>query len=291
MSFSGLLTALVTPFKGGAVDRPTFKALVERQIQGGVDGLVPVGTTGEAPTLPMDEHLDVVRMTLEVAAGRVPVMAGIGSNDTAHAVSTAKKVEAMGVQGVLATAPYYNKPSQEGLYRHFKAIADAVSVEVCLYDVPGRTGVRILPETVARLSRIDNITAIKDATSDMTNAVELLRRCGDRLTLLSGDDLTTLPFIAVGGQGAISVASNVVPDRTKALITAAREGRMADARAENLRLFPLFQALFFESNPIPVKAAMAAMGLLEDELRLPMCPMGEAPRAKLMDVLKGMELV
>lgn len=291
MSFSGLLTALVTPFKGGAVDRPTFKALVERQIQGGVDGLVPVGTTGEAPTLPMDEHLDVVRMTLEVAAGRVPVMAGIGSNDTAHAVSTAKKVEAMGVQGVLATAPYYNKPSQEGLYRHFKAIADAVSVEVCLYDVPGRMGVRILPETVARLSRIDNITAIKDATSDMTNAVELLRRCGDRLTLLSGDDLTTLPFIAVGGQGAISVASNVVPDRTKALITAAREGRMADARAENLRLFPLFQALFFESNPIPVKAAMAAMGLLEDELRLPMCPMGEAPRAKLMDVLKGMELV
>jgi 4-hydroxy-tetrahydrodipicolinate synthase len=286
MTFHGLMTALVTPFRDGALDEPTFRALVRRQIDGGVDGLVPCGTTGEAPTLTIEEHLSVIRWTIEEAAGRVPVMAGIGSNSTATAVATARAAQELGVQGVLATAPYYNKPTQEGLFRHFAAVAEAVDVEVCLYDVPGRTGVRVLPETVARLSRIDNITCLKDATADMANASEVLRLCGDRVAVLSGDDFTTFPLIAIGGAGCISVASNVAPARMKSLISAARAGRLEEARERNLQLFPLFRALFLESNPIPVKAAMAQLGLLQEELRLPLSPMSEAPRQALSAALR-----
>jgi 4-hydroxy-tetrahydrodipicolinate synthase len=286
MTFHGLMTALVTPFRDGALDEPTFRALVRRQIDGGVDGLVPCGTTGEAPTLTIEEHLSVIRWTIEEAAGLVPVMAGIGSNSTATAVATARAAQELGVQGVLATAPYYNKPTQEGLFRHFAAVAEAVDVEVCLYDVPGRTGVRVLPETVARLSRIDNITCLKDATADMANASEVLRLCGDRVAVLSGDDFTTFPLIAIGGAGCISVASNVAPARMKSLISAARAGRLEEARERNLQLFPLFRALFLESNPIPVKAAMAQLGLLQEELRLPLSPMSEAPRQALSAALR-----
>jgi len=286
MTFQGLLTALVTPFRDGALDEAAFRSLARRQLDGGVDGLVPCGTTGEAPTLPVSEHIQVVRWAVEEAAGRVPVMAGIGSNSTATAIATAREVEAAGAQGVLATAPYYNKPTQEGLYRHFKAIAESTRLEVCLYDVPGRSGIRILPETVARLSQIGNITTIKDATGDMSVISELLRLCGDRMTLLSGDDFTVLPFLALGGAGTISVASNVAPARMKALVDAGRAGDLVAARAIHLALFPMFKALFLETNPIPVKAGMAAMGLLEDELRLPLCPMSEVPREALLAVLR-----
>jgi len=288
MTFHGLLTALVTPFNDGAIDEACFRSLVDRQIAGGVNGLVPCGTTGEAPTLTVDEHVDVVRWTVDEANGRVPVMAGIGSNCTATAIATAQRVEELGVQGVLATAPYYNKPTQEGLYQHFKAIADSVGVEVCLYDVPGRSVVHIEPETVARLSEIENITALKDATGDMSNAIDVRRRCGDRIALLSGDDFTTLPFLALGGNGVISVASNVVPEAMSTLVSAVHGGRLEQARPASEALFPLFQALFLESNPIPVKAAMAHLGLLNNELRLPLTQMSSKPHAVLLETLTGL---
>ena len=290
MTFQGLLTALVTPFRDGSVDEERFRAHVRRQVDAGVQGLVPCGTTGEAPTLSATEQAHIVGWTLEEAAGRVPVMAGIGSNCTATAVANARRVEALGVQGVLATAPYYNKPTQEGLYQHFKAIAEAVSVEVCLYDVPGRSVVHIAPRTVARLAEIENITALKDATADLANATDVRRRCGARIALLSGDDFTTLPFLAQGVNGIISVASNVVPGHMRALVDAAKSGDVAKASSLSERLFPLFRDLFLESNPIPVKAAMAHLGLIEDGLRLPMTPMTEGPRSGLHDTLDALQV-
>jgi len=285
MSFSGLMTALVTPFKDGAVDESTFRALVRRQIEGGVQGLVPCGTTGEAPTLTEDEQLSIVQWTLEEANGAVPVMAGIGSNSTAKAVDMGRRVEALGVQGVLATAPYYNKPTQEGLFQHFQAIAEAVSVGVCLYDVPGRSVIHIAPRTVARLATIDNIIGLKDATGDLANATDVRRRCGSELALLSGDDFTSMAFLAQGGNGVISVASNVCPVQMRALVDAAVQGQLDAARRLNEQLFPLFRDLFIESNPIPLKAAMAHMGLLEDELRLPLTPMSDGLRGGLVETL------
>ncbi len=291
MTFHGLMTALVTPFRDGMLDEGTFRKLVRRQINHGIDGLVPCGTTGEAPTLPLDEHIRVVRWTVEEAAGDVPVMAGIGSNSTASAIENARRVVELGVQGVLATAPYYNKPTQEGLYQHFKAIADATPVEVCLYDVPGRTAVHIEPDTVARLAEIRNITCIKDATADMANATEILRLCGDSIAVLSGDDFTTFPFMAQGGHGSISVASNLAPEQMRLFINAVQEGRLGDARRLQQALFPLFNALFVESNPIPVKAGMAAMRLLQDELRLPMVPMSRNARPQLFDAMKDLGLL
>lgn len=288
MPIQGLLTALVTPFRDGALDETTFRALVRRQIDEGVDGIVPVGTTGEAPTLPIDEHIQVVRWAVEEAKGRVPVVAGIGSNSTASAISTGHKVLEAGADAVLATAPYYNKPTQEGLYQHFKAIAEALPTEICLYDVPGRSIVRLLPPLVERLSHIDNITAIKDATADLANGIEVMRRCGDRIAVLSGDDFTAVPLILMGGVGTISVASNVTPALMAQLIGAALAGRLPEARSLNARLAPLYEALFLESNPAPTKAAMAAMGLLHDELRLPLVPMTDAPRQRLLGVLRDL---
>jgi 4-hydroxy-tetrahydrodipicolinate synthase len=233
----------------------------------------------------VDEQASIVGWTIEEAAGDVPVMAGIGSNCTATAVANAKRAEAMGVQGVLATAPYYNKPTQEGLYLHFKAIAEAVGVEVCLYDVPGRSVVHISPRTVARLAEIENITALKDATGDMANAIDVRRRCGDSLALLSGDDFTTLPFLAQGGVGVISVAANVVPDKMRALVDLARQGDTENAAALSETLFPLFRDLFLESNPIPVKAALAHLGLLTDGLRLPLTSMSSGVRRGLFETV------
>ncbi len=291
MLFQGALTALVTPFTNDGIDLDSFRALVRRQIEGGINGLVPCGTTGEAPTLTADETDAVVSATIEEATGRVPVLAGIGSNSTAVAVANAKRLERLGVDGVLGTAPYYKKPTQEGLYQHFKAIAESISVEVCLYDVPGRSVVRILPDTVARLAEIENITTLKDATGDLANLTEVRRRCGDSLSLLSGDDFTTLPFIATGGHGAISVASNVAPDQVSALIAEARAGDLASARARHERLFPLFNALFVESNPIPVKAALGAMGLLNPTMRLPLCPISDAALNEMERVLQDLQLI
>lgn len=291
MTFHGLLTALVTPFRDGVPDEAAFRALARRQIDGGVQGLVPCGTTGEAPTLDLDEHAAVIRWCVEEAAGRVPVLAGIGSNDTRTAIHNAKRAVAAGAEGVLATAPYYNKPTQEGLYRHFRAIAEAVDVEVCVYDVPGRSSVHVLPETTARLAQVDNITAVKDATGDLNVATELLRRCPEDFARLSGDDFTTLPFLLLGGHGCISVAANVVPDRMRALVDAARAGDLPTARALHVDLFPLFRALFVQTNPLPVKTALATMGLCGGDFRLPLCPMDEAPREVLVDTLRSLKLV
>jgi 4-hydroxy-tetrahydrodipicolinate synthase len=291
MTFHGALTALLTPFRGDAVDLDAFADLVEKQIAGGIAGLVPCGTTGEAPTLSVDEHEAVVRACVDVARGRVPVMAGIGSNDTATAIDNARRAEKAGVQGVLATAPYYNKPTQEGLYRHFKAIAEAVGVEVCLYNVPGRSVVSIAPETVARLAEVPNITCVKEASGDMNVATRMLGLVGGRMALLSGDDFTVLPFVALGGVGTISVASNVVPERMVALVQAAREGRWDDARREHFALFDLFEALFVESNPIPVKTALALQGRMEERFRLPLCEIGKGSREKLVGVLRRHGLV
>ncbi|MGB0638938.1 MAG: 4-hydroxy-tetrahydrodipicolinate synthase [Myxococcota bacterium] len=290
MTFQGLMTALVTPFVEGHIDEHRYRGLVTRQIDNNVDGLVPCGTTGEAPTLSVDEHVEIVRWTVDEAAGRVPVLAGIGSNSTATAIATGRAVESLGVQGVLATAPYYNKPTQEGLYQHFKAIADALSIEVCIYDVPGRSVVHVEPETIERLSVIENITCVKDATGDMANAAELRVRLGDRLALLSGDDCTTLPFLALGGHGVISVASNVAPANMKSLVDAARTGDLTQARQLSETLFPLFRDLFIESNPIPCKAAMSHMGLLADELRLPMTCMSDGKRRQLLETIAALGL-
>lgn len=293
MTFQGLLTAIVTPFTSGpdgAVDDAALRAHIRHQIEGGVDGLVPCGTTGEAPTLTIPEHLAVIRTTLE-EAGDLPVMAGIGSNSTATAIATGREAARLGVQGVLVTAPYYNKPTQEGLYRHFRAVAEAVPAEVCVYDVPGRSVVRVLPETLERLAEVPNITAVKDATGDMTHITEVRRRLGDRFALLSGDDFTVLPFLALGGHGTVSVASNVVPARLKALVDHTRAGQLAEANAVNAELYPLFRALFLESNPIPVKAALAAMGRMEGDLRLPLSPLAERFREPLHAVLSELGLL
>ncbi len=274
MTFEGILTALVTPLGvDGRPDEARFRQLVRRQLEAGIDGLVPCGTTGEAPTLTIEEHVDIVRWTVEECAGQVPVLAGIGSNDTRQAIETGRRVQALGVQGVLGTAPYYNKPTQEGLYRHFRAISEALDVEVCIYDVPGRASVHVKPETTARLAGLDNISCIKDATGDLNIATALARRMPEGFALLSGDDFTTFPFIAVGGHGAISVASNLVPERMVALMRAARAGRMDEARALHQSLFPLFGVLFIETNPLPIKTALSILGLCEPRFRLPLCPM------------------
>ncbi len=286
MRFQGLMTALVTPFSGGRLDEGAFRRLVRRQIDHGVEGLVPCGTTGEAPTLSAEEHDAVVRWTIEEARGEVPVMAGIGSNNTAQAVQNAVRMQGLGVDGVLATAPYYNKPPQAGLLRHFAAIAEAVSVQVCLYDVPGRSVIHVAPDTVAALAEIENITCLKDATGDMANATAVRRLCGPSFSMLSGDDFTTLAFLAQGGDGVISVASNVVPSEMRLLTDAARRGDLKQAQAASERLLPLFDNLFVESNPIPVKAALAALGLCEDELRLPLVPMSDGARAGLVETLR-----
>lgn len=285
MPFHGLLTALVTPFREDGLDLPALHRLVEQQIAGGVNGLVPCGTTGEAPTLDLDEHATVIAETVKAAAGRVPVMAGIGSNDTRTAILNAERAVAAGASGLLATAPYYNKPSQEGLYRHFRAIAEAVDSEVCVYNVPGRTAVMVEPETIARLAHIPNITCVKEATGDMVVASRILALCGDRFSLLSGDDLTTLPFIALGGHGCISVASNVVPARMSRLVGASLAGDLPTARAEHLALFPLFRMLFVETNPLPAKTALALMGTMEERFRLPLCEMRPDTRARLAALL------
>lgn len=291
MRFEGLLTALVTPFRDGVFDEQAFRTLIRRQLDAGVDGLVPCGTTGEAPTLSVADHSRAVQLAVEEAAGTVPVLAGIGSNSTATAIANAQRVVDLGAQGVLATAPYYNKPTQDGLFLHFQAIAQATAAEVCLYDVPGRTSVHIEPQTVQRLAEIDNITCLKDATADMLNGAHVLRRCDDQFAVLSGDDFTAFPLIALGGAGCISVTSNVDPVRMKALIDAARAGDLATARNLQRQLLPLFEAMFFETNPLPAKTALACMGLIAEEFRLPLCTMTTPNRARLLDVLRNDGLI
>lgn len=281
-SWQGVGTALVTPFDDrGRLDEPTLRALVRRQIDGGVHFLVPCGTTGEVPTLSHDERDRVISITLEEAAGRVPVMAGAGGYDTAEVAEAAAHYESLGVQGLLSVTPYYNKPTPEGLVQHYGAIASRTSLPIVVYNVPGRTGCNIDPRTLVRLAGIPNIVGVKEASGNMTQMCEACRVVPPDFVVLSGDDALALPLMAVGGRGVISVASNLVPDRMARLAAAALRGDFAAARAEHHELMPLMLVNFIESNPIPVKSAMAMLGLCRETYRLPMLPPTDASRERI----------
>ncbi len=285
--FKGALTALVTPFKDGRVDYDRLIKNVEYQIAEGIDGLVPVGTTGESPTLSHDEHDKVIEAVVEAAAGRVPVVAGTGSNATDEALRLTQHAKEVGADASLQVNPYYNKPTQEGLYRHFMAIADAVDLPMVLYNIPGRCGVGMIPATVARLATHRNIVAVKEATGSLDMASEIAALCDpDKFTILSGDDSLTLPLMSVGAKGVVSVLSNLLPAKVKALADAALTGNIAQARKLHLQLFPIFKSMSIETNPIPIKTAMQLAGMDTGELRLPMCAMGEVNHAKLETLLK-----
>lgn len=289
--FSGSLVAIVTPFRNGKVDERAFGDLIEWQIANGTNGIVPCGTTGESATLTHEEHRRVVRFTVEVVNRRVPVIAGTGSNSTDEAVSLTRHAKEAGAEGALLITPYYNKPTQEGLYRHYKAVAEAVDVPLVLYNIPGRTGVNMLPATVARLAVMKNIVGIKEGSGSVQQASEIAQTCGDRLTVLSGDDALTLPMMAVGAKGVITVTANVVPKEMAQLTASFLAGRLDEARRIHFALSPLFAALFYETNPIPVKEALAMMGKIDSELRLPLCTMGADNRNQLAKVLKEMRLI
>lgn len=282
----GCGTALVTPFTAnGSVDEKTLESLVKWQIREGINFLVPCGTTGESPTLKHDEHLAVVRITVRTAAGRVPVIAGAGGNNTGKIIELAEEVKKLGADGILSVAPYYNKPTQEGIYQHFRAIAESTDLPVIVYNVPGRTGINILPDTLLRLAEIPNIAGVKEASGDISQIGEICTRAPARFRVFSGDDSLTLPVVALGGHGIISVASNEVPGMMAKFTAACLEGRWEEARTWNRKLYPLMKANFLESNPIPVKAGLAMMGKIQEIYRLPMVEMSDGARAKLSAVL------
>ena len=284
--FTGVLTAIVTPFSNGELDEKSLRGLIEFQIAKGIDGIVPCGTTGESPTLSFDEYKRVVGITVETARNRVPVVAGAGSNATAKAVELTRCAKQIGVDATLQVTPYYNKPTSEGLYQHFKKVAE-VGLPLVIYNVPGRTGINITPATAAHLSKIPEAAAIKEASGDIAQMAEISRLCGDRLTLLSGDDAMTLPVLSVGGKGVISVISNLLPDKMAEICRAWQAGDTAGALENHAGLLPLMRAMFMESNPIPIKTALMMKGLIKSaELRLPLCAMSETNREKLAQVLK-----
>ena len=284
MKFHGSITALVTPFKNGKIDEAALVKIVKHQIASGTDGLVPVGTTGESPTLSHEEHHRVIQIVVEAAHGKVPVIAGTGSNSTEEAVSLTKFAKKIGADGALLAAPYYNKPPQEGLYRHYAAVAKAADLPIVLYNIPGRSVVNIAPETIARLSKIPNIIAVKEASGSMDQASHIRLLCD--IDILSGDDSLTLPLLALGGKGAISVLSNILPGDVSVLVDAFFAGRYEAAQKMHYKLFALCRALFVETNPIPIKRAMKLLGFCSDELRLPLCPMSEHNEKMLVKALK-----
>lgn len=288
--FTGMLVALVTPFKNGQVDYAAIERLVDWHVEQGTDGLVPVGTTGESPTVDIAEHQKIVKTVVERAAGRIPVVAGTGGNATAEAIHLTRYAKDVGADGSLQVCPYYNKPTQEGLYRHFAAIAEAVDLPMVLYNIPGRTGVSLTPVTIARLAQLPQVVAVKEATGSIDQASEILAQCD--LVVLSGDDSLTLPLMAVGAQGVISVVGNLVPKDMKRLTDAMLAGDVATAREAHRRLFPLCRAMFIETNPIPVKTAMKMVGLLEsDEKRLPMTDLTPEHAEALKEALEAYGLL
>ena len=285
-NWSGVGTALVTPFtSSGAIDELALSALVERQVQGGVHFVVPCGTTGETPTLTHEEREHVVSITVDVVAGRIPVLAGVGGYDTAEVIALASATERLGVQGLLSVTPYYNKPTQEGLFQHYRAIAGATSLPIIVYNVPGRTGCNVEPRTLARLAEITNIAGVKEASGNMQQMCEVCRAVPDDFLVLCGDDALALPLMAVGGRGVISVASNLVPERMARMVNAALAGDFTAARREHTALLPLMLVNFIESNPIPVKAGLAMLGLCEPVYRLPMLPPSEQSAARIRQTL------
>lgn len=290
--FAGTYTALVTPFRNGRVDDEGFRKLIEAQIAGGVDGIVPVGTTGESPTLSHDEHRDVIKAAVEIVAGRIKVIGGTGSNSTDEAIALTRDAEKAGADGALMVAPYYNKPSPEGLYRHFRAIAETTKLPIVLYSIPGRCGIEIGVPVVARLAEdCANIVAIKEAGGTVERVSQLRQAVPETFEILSGDDSLTLPFISVGAVGVISVASNVAPAEVSALVRAARDGQMARAEQLHRQLYPLFKNLFVESNPSPAKYALSLMLGLSPELRLPLVEMSEDNRELVRATLADLGLL
>src|SRR6266403_1853398 len=288
--FRGTFTALVTPFRDGVIDTSAFEKLIETQLAAGITGIVAVGTTGESPTLSHEEREQVIRLAVTVANKRCQVLAGTGSNATHHAVADTKMAEKIGADGALLVAPYYNKPSQEGLFRHFNTIADATSLPIVLYNIPGRCGVDIGPDTVVRLAKeCRNIASIKEASGSVERVSELRRRLPESFTILSGDDSLTLPFMAVGAVGVVSVATNLFPSQVCALVRACESADLKSAEKLHRKLLPLFKDLFIEPNPAPVKTALGWRGAMSGEVRLPLCEMSEANQARLRKTVEEFE--
>ena len=291
-NLKGCGTALVTPFRpDGRLDEEALASLVEWQVQAGIQFLVPCGTTGESVTLEHDEYLAVVRITAEVSGSRVPVVAGAGGNDTAKIIRLVTELERLGADAILSVSPYYNRPTQEGIYRHFREIAGASRLPVIVYNVPGRTGSNVLPDTILRLAELPNILGVKEASGDIAQIGEICTRAPGTFRVFSGDDALTLPVIALGGSGLISVASNEAPGMMADFVSSCLEGRWEEARAWNRKLYPLMRANFIESSPIPVKAALAMMGKIHEVYRLPLVKISDGARGKLAEVLKGLELI
>jgi 4-hydroxy-tetrahydrodipicolinate synthase len=291
-TFEGAMTALATPFKGGRLDEGAYEWLIDHQLRNGIRALVPMGTTGEAVTMSAPERARAVELCVKAAKGRAQVIAGAGSNSTAECIEAVKTVRELGADAALVVTPYYNKPTQTGLVEHYRAIAKAhPGFPLVAYNVPGRTGVDLLPETAERLCEVREVVAIKEATGLALRALDVYERCGERMTLLSGDDFTVQPFMACGGKGVISVSSNVVPRQMSDLVAAAAKGDFATARRIQLELQPLHRLLFVESNPIPVKWALHLMGRFTEELRLPLIPLSEANAAKLKSELQRLKVI
>lgn len=284
--FKGLFTAIVTPFKNGKIDEKALRKLIEFQIENGADGIVACGSTGESATLSFEEHIDVIRLASESADGRIKVIAGTGSNNTIEAVHLAREAEKFKIDGHLQITPYYNKPTQEGLYLHFKTVAENCSMPVILYNVPTRTAVNILPETVLRLSKLDKIAGIKEASGSLDQVTAILRKAPEKFSMLSGDDALTLPIIAIGGHGVISTVSNVAPKDMALMTEYALRGDLKSARKLNFKLLPLIHAMFIKTNPIPVKKALNIMGFIENEIRLPLSEASGANIEKIKDALR-----
>ncbi len=289
--FNGALSAIVTPFRDGEVDERALRDHIEWQIQSGVDGIVPCGSTGESATLTHAEHDRVIKITIEQTRRRVPVVAGTGSNATAEAIRLTTAAREMGADGALMLSPDYNKPTQEGIFRHFKMIASAVDLPIIVYNIPGRTASNILPETFARMCEIRNIVGIKEASGSMDQISDIRRLCGDRLTILSGDDALTVPIMALGGKGVIATTSNVMPREMHDLAAAGLAGDFARARDIHYKIMPVIRNLFTETNPIPLKQALAFMGRCANELRMPLCPMSTPAAEKLKAAMKELKLV
>lgn len=289
--FKGSIVAIVTPFKDNKLDEKALTSLIEWHISEGTNAIVPCGTTGESATLQYDEHYRVIELTVQVVNGRVPVIAGTGANSTSETVMMTEKAKGIGADGALLVVPYYNKPTQEGLYLHYRTVAESVDIPIVLYNVPGRTALNMLPQTVARLAELKNIVAIKEATGDMAQVSEIINLCGDRITVLSGDDFTTFPLILLGGKGTISVSANVAPADLSAMCKAANEGNIEEARKLHYKLEPLNKGMFIETNPISVKTALSLMGKIEEEMRLPLCSMAAANKEKLKNILINYGLI
>ena len=289
--FKGAIVAIVTPFKNGKVDEGKLRELIEFQIANGTDGIVPCGTTGESPTLSHEEHDRVIEITVDAVKKRVPVIAGTGSNSTAEALRLTKHAHEVGADGALMVCPYYNRPTQEGLYQHYKFIAENVSIPIIVYNIPGRTGVNLLPDTLARLAKIPNIVGTKEASGSLKQMHDVIQLCGPDFAVLSGDDFFTYPLLCLGGHGIISVVSNVAPADMSALVDAFAAGNLKKAKDLHFKMVPLIDSLFIETNPVPVKAALAMMGKIDYEVRLPLEKMSEGNYEKLKKVMMTYGLI